>query len=219
MAEEVNEEGFDIFHQRLMAAEEDLRHASRLDEADPTPGVWQLPAIRGLQEGIEAGLECFQQVQARHRWSVQGHIQTLQLLTEKWGGSHRAMFEFARAASAAAPPGSLVHRVIADAHAERWLYLRNFEQDKKGAERYFRQGDVKREVEQAARNSIWAPGFTPSRRAIIDRNMFAFCFTLMGDFKAARREFEAIGPIVTSSPWAMLGDPLAAFIKAHDLAS
>jgi hypothetical protein len=53
----------------------------------------------------------------------------------------------------------------------------------------------------------------------IARNMFAFCFTLMGDFKAARREFEAIGPIVTSSPWAMLGDPLAAFIKAHDLAS
>jgi len=49
--------------------------------------------------------------------------------------------------------------------------------------------------------------------------MFAFCFTLMGDFKAARREFEAIGPIVTSSPWTMLGDPLAAFIKAHDLAS
>src|SRR2546423_13211616 len=109
-----------------MAAREDLRRASRLDEADPTPGVWQLPAIRGLQEGIEVGLECFREVQARHRWSVQGHIQTLQLLTEKWGGSHQAMFGFGRAASASGPAGSPGHRVIADAHVESCLLLRYF---------------------------------------------------------------------------------------------
>jgi hypothetical protein len=59
----------------------------------------------------------------------------------------------------------------------------------------------------------------PSRRAVIDRNMFAFCFSLMGDFKAARREFDAIGPIVTASPWSMLGEPVATFMKARDLAT
>jgi hypothetical protein len=218
-ADTVNEAGFDTFHQRLMQAREDLMRASRLEEADATPWVYLLITIRGLEEGIEAGLACFQQLRQRHRWSVYGHIQMLQLLTEKWGGSHQAMFEFARAASDAAPVGSLVHRVIADAHAERWLYLRNWEQDRKGAAGYFRRGDVKREIEQAARQSIWAPSFMPSRRAVIDRNMFAFCFTMMDEFKAARREFDAIGPIVTSSPWAMLGEPVAAFIKAHDLAS
>lgn len=219
MADTVNEAGFDTFHQRLMQAEEDLLRAGRLDEADPTPWVWMLPAIRGLQEGIEAGLACFKQVQKRYRWSVNGHIQMLQLLTEKWGGSHLAMFEFARAASAAAPVGSLVHRVIADAHSERWLYVRNWDKDRKAADGYFRRSEIRREIEEAAQRSIWAPGFTPSRRAVIDRNMFAFCFTLMGDFKAARREFDAIGPIVTASPWSMLGEPVAAFMKAHDLAS
>jgi hypothetical protein len=219
MAEEVTRAGFDAFHERLGQAQDDLMHAARLDEADPTPWVYLLPTIRGLQEGIESGLDVFEQVQARDRWSVYGHIQMLQLLTQKWGGSHEDMFEFARAASTAAPVGSLVHRVIADAHAERWLYLRNFEQDRKGAERYFRQADIKREILDAAQRSIWAPSFAPSRRAVIDRNMFAFCFSMMGDVKAARREFDAIGPIVSSSVWSMLGDPVAAFIKAHDLAS
>ncbi len=220
MAETVTEDGFNAFFERLRQAQDDLLRASRLDEADPTPWVYLLIAIRGLEEGLEAGLKCFAQLQARYRWSVYGHIQMLQLLTRKWGaGSHEEMFEFARAASAAAPVGSLVHRVTADAHAERWLYLRNWEQNRKGAEDYFRKGDVKREILNAAQRSIWAPGFSPPRRAVIDRNMFAFCFIMMCDFKAARREFDAIGPIVTLSPWAMLGDPVAVFVKWHELAN
>src|SRR5919201_1968806 len=212
-AETVSEGGWDLFARRLHDSEDELRLAAARDEADPTPWANLLAVVRGLQQGPEVAQQTFNEVKKRDPWSVWGHIMMLQLLTQKWGGSHEAMFDFARSTHAAAPAGALVHRLICDAHMERFLYLAAWEHDEQGANNYFRRDDVRREIIDAAERSVWAHEYQPSRRAVIDRNVFAFCFSLMGDSKAAKREFEAIGPTVTREPWVLLGEPVTVFTK------
>jgi tetratricopeptide (TPR) repeat protein len=218
-AETVSEGGWDLFFRRLKDADEELHQAASRDEADPTPWAHLLAVARGLEQGFDQAQEYFNEAKRRDPWAVWAHLMMLQLLTQKWGGSHEAMFDFARATSAAAPKGSLVHRVIADAHVERFLYLAAWEKDEKGANNYFRRDDVKREIYDMAERSVWAAEYQPSKRAAMDRNVFAFCFSLMGDSKAARREFEAIGPVVTRQPWVLLGEPVSAFSKRREMAS
>jgi hypothetical protein len=108
--------------------------------------------------------------------------QALQGLGRKWGGSHEAIFEFARWASGQAPDGHSGHKLIALAHIEMWLDAEKGEPQRT----YFVAKPVKQEVMAAARRSILSPNYSRDGSVLSwpDRNIFAFCFRLMRDFGA-----------------------------------
>src|SRR6202035_4716733 len=106
----------------------------------------------------------------------------IQALAAKWFGSHEEMFEFARSASAQAREGHSVHRVIAEAHLEKWLNLPRESSDGKARQAgYFSDELVRREIRWAADGSIRSPAYMTGRTTPGDRNIFAGCFLLMLD--------------------------------------
>jgi hypothetical protein len=210
-AEHTPQEAFQVFWQRLELAEASLGEAAARAPEDPTPWVYLLTSCFGLQLGLEELRGRFQQAVARHPWHRAAHLQMLNGLCAKWGGSHELMFNFARDAGAQAPPGGPLPVLVAAAHVERWLAMEGEEQT-----RYFEQPQVLAEISAAADRSVRHPAFRSQPGWPHTRNVFAFCFALGDDFGAARQQFDAIGDLVTRDPWQYLSgsDPAGVFL-AH----
>jgi hypothetical protein len=122
------------------------------------------------------------------------------------------MFAFAREAADASPDGSPVHAAIPLAHLERWLYFpMENPPDGKAQSRYFQAPAVQSELQRAWARGPGSAAFRPGRFATTQRALFAFGFAQGEDDARAREVFEQIGPKVTETPWAYLGDPVEAF--------
>lgn len=210
-ANTVKQDAWAVFHSRLVAADEDLTRAAALDPHDPCPWEVSLPVVRGLSLGQVEGRRRFDEAHRRDPWNLFACVDMIQVTAKKWGGSHEAMFEFARSASAQAPEGSSAHRVIPLAHIEKWLDLRNAAWGNQG---YFLQAEVWSEIYAAAAKSIRSPRYRDGLTSWGDRNAFAFCFDLMADVTAAREQLKIIGPRITH-PWTMFSDPMARVRRAR----
>ena len=208
-----------VFHGRLVEADRDLARAAAMDGADPTPHARSLWTAIGLQLGQPEIRRRFGEVTRRHRGHVAAHSSMVQALAAKWYGSHEEMFEFARSASAQAPEGHSVHRVIAQAHLEKWLNLSRESPDGKARQAaYFSDEPVKNEIRWAADRSIRSPGYTTGRITPGDLNIFAMCFSLMHDFDALLEQMHLIGPLIHPSPWNYQGDPGVVYEVARNRA-
>jgi hypothetical protein len=140
----------------------------------------------------------------------------LQGFARKWGGSHEAMFQFARWASGQAPDGHSAHKFIAIAHIEMWLDAEHGEPQ----QTYFHAESVKQEVMAAARRSILSPNYFRNGTLLSwpERNIFAFCFRLMREYGAQLEQMRLIGPHVTEDPWNYQGRPGVFYEKHRQLA-
>ena len=203
-------EGSDsLFEARLRAAEGDLLRAAELDQTDPTPSCLLLRSGRGLGIELDEKWRRFHWLLEREPAHRRGHSEMLRALTAKWGGSHDAMFSFARDVADRSAGGSPLHTLIAEAHVERWLVA----DTEDGDATYWHRPEVIDDVHAAARRYFDAPEFQPTPFTVIDRSFFAFCFAQMADWTAARKQFEAM-PIPYRWPWAMFGDPSHLLLEA-----
>ncbi len=209
-ANTVKQDAWAVFHSRLVAADQDLTHAAALDPRDPCPWELSLPVVRGLSLSQAEGRRRFDEAHRRDPWNLFACVDMIQVTAKKWGGSHGAMFEFARSASAQAPEGSSVHRVIPLAHIEKWLDLRNASEEQA---RYFRLSEVRSEIHSAATKSIRSPDYRDDLASWGGRNAFAFCFYRMSDIREMKEQLQIIGPRITH-PWTMYTDPLAQVRRA-----
>jgi hypothetical protein len=199
--------------QILRGADADLAHAAALDRTDPSAAMLMIRAARGLQLPLGERQERFQQLVSRDPTHRRGHTEMLRALSAKWGGSHDLMFQFARQTAGRAQAGSSLFGVIAEAHVERWLVA-----DRDGADAgYWRRDDVVGEIRAAAAASVEHPGFPTTPLAVVDRSTFAFCFASMGDWAAARRQFQAM-TVPYRWPWGMFGDPAQLLLDARQRA-
>ena len=210
-ADTVKKDAWAVFHSRLVAADQDLARAAALDPKDPCPLESSLPVARGLSLGEAEGRRRFDEAHRRDPWNLFACVDMIQVTAKKWGGSHEAMFEFARSASAHVPEGSSVHRVIPGAHIEKWMDLRS---SPEAAQRYFRQAEVRSEINSAAAKSIRSANFRDSLTSWATRNCFAFCFYRMGDVTAAKEQLQLVGPRITH-PWTMFSDPMELVQRAR----
>jgi hypothetical protein len=202
-----------LFEQRLTLAETDLQHAAELDPEDPSALCLRLRVARGRRLSLSEKFERFQELCRRDPRHRRGHTEMLRALSQKWGGSHQVMFQFARDTAAKAPPGSPLHTVIVEAHVERWLVA-----DRDGVDNgYWRRTDVAAEVTNAAAAYFQAAEFRPTPVTVVDRSYFAFAFSEMGDLAAARTQFEAM-TLPFRWPWAMFGDPAQLIASARSRA-
>jgi hypothetical protein len=211
-AKYVKEEAWQLFHSRLVEADRDLARAAALDDRDPAPHAMSETVARGLSLGQAEVKRRFEQAHSRYPLYGPACTMALQGLARKWGGSHAAMFDFARWAAGQAPDGHSVHKLIALAHIEMWM---DFDQAE-SRRTYFLAEPVKQEVMAAARRSILSPNYGRNGTVLswLERNIFAFCFRLMGDYGAQLEQMRLIGPHVTGEPWFYQGNA-GVFYEKH----
>lgn len=213
-ASQVGEDAARLFFDRLQLAETDLWQATELDPLDAAPWAFLVISARGLQHERAEEERRFEEAQKRNPESHVAHSMMLVALCEKWGGSHAAMFAFAREASAKAPEGSGLHALVAQAHVERWLYFL-MEEDRDGAAAHFSDPGVRAEVAEAWARSFGSPACRAGRFAQAQRSQFAVCFFLADERALLREALSALGPVVVESPWGFLDDPVKAFRRAR----
>lgn len=218
-AKGVQADAWPVFFTRLADADRDLARAAAMDGEDPTPHARGIRVALGLQlETAEKGRRFVEAVH-RHRWHQGAHTNMIQALSAKWSGSNEAMFDFARSASAQAPEGNSVHKVIALAHLERWLNLPREYPDGKDRQRaYFSAKPVQEEIRRAADRSIRSASYVTNYFTPADRNVFAMCFSLMHDYDAQLEQMHQIGPLITAIPWQYQGNPGWAYEQARSRA-
>src|SRR5215472_2636872 len=208
--DKVSDDAFRLFLSRLQAAERDLEEAAFKNMEDPTPWAFLITCGMGRQAGAELIRRRFEQATKRHPDNYGAHLRMLVSLTEKWGGSHEAMFRFAREAAAKAPAGSGLHMLVPWAHIERWLAYR-MAKDVTSLSQYFRQDEVKQEILSARERFLQAPPAS----AIGGRNTLAFALWQCGELALAGEEIRAIGSRVARLPWNFRGNPTTVFAKAR----
>ncbi|MEV5742376.1 hypothetical protein AB0L30_20180 [Microbispora rosea] len=201
-ADQTSDQQFREFHRRLKMAEDCLDEVVERDPDDVAAWSFLVVSARGRQVGREEALRRFHAATSRHPGHLHTHTQMLQWLCAKWFGSEEEMFAFARRTVADAPPGSPLGRLVAEAHLEKWLSLDRGEDDE-----YMTRPDVRAELRAAADRSVRHPAYRRRPGWPEDHNVFACAFVLAADHVAARERFEALGDLVTETPWRYLGDP------------
>lgn len=203
----------ELVEQRLAAADEQLGQAALADVADPTACCLMLRVARGRGLGLAEKQERFQELRRRDPHHRRGHTEMLRALSEKWGGSHDLMFQFAWEAGGRSGPGSSLHTLVAEAHVERWLMA-----DRGGADTdYWQRPEVAAEIHRAATAAFDPAAYRSTPMSVVDRSYFAFCFTQMGALNELRQQITAMS-IPYRWPWAMFGDPAQLLIAARRLA-
>lgn len=195
-ASTVKEDSWPVFQTRLVQADRELARAAALDPGDPTPIASSLWVAMGLSLGQAEIRRRFAAADQREHVNNAACVAMIQATARKWGGSHDAMFEFARWAGRESPEGTPGHKLIALAHIERWLDAPTEERVK-----YFLEPRVQAEVRAAADRSVRSPLYPSDATAWQERNVFAFCFSLMHDYSAALGQMDLIGSRITPSPW------------------
>jgi hypothetical protein len=212
-ASSVSEEAARLFFARLERAEEALHRAASLNPKDATPWTWLMQSAVGLQLGLEAIEERFERAVALSAEHRRAHSTMLAAVSKKWFGSHDDMFDFARRRSMQAGPGSFIHVLIAEAHVERWLSDRDFQNGSGDA--WLQSDEVRNELMAASELTHRGVGVRCGIESIRAANYFAFCFWRGGLHRLAQTQFEATGNWITERPWAYMGDPIAAFERAR----
>jgi hypothetical protein len=163
-----------------------------------------LVTSRWLELGVDETRRRFTEVVSRHPGHLRAHQQLLQQLCLKWGGSHEAMYAFAREAVTRAPAGSPLGSLVAMAHLEYWLHAGTRRMEFFVDKRHFSTPDVRAELRAAADRSVRHPDYRRRPGWARVHNEFAMALTLAGDRFAAAEQFRAIGPHFTSVPWQYL---------------
>ncbi|MFG2427236.1 hypothetical protein [Streptomyces sp. NPDC048590] len=214
-AENVSRKQFEVFHSRLRQAEGWLYEAAELEPGWTSP--WYVLQItgRGLEIGQVTARRRFEAAVRRDPHHLGAHVQQLQQVCKKWGGSHEEMHAFARESVSRAPGGTPLARLVPDAHIEEWLSL----DPGPGAE-YMRTREVADSLGQAAEHSYRHPDFERAGPGLELLNSFAMAFSLAGDRASARECFQATEGRVTESPWSYINgsDPVAAYRKHRSAA-
>ena len=204
-AEHVTEDRFDVFHERLQTAEDDLHRAAELDPADPVPYTHLLTSGRGLEVSLAELQDRFDQAQSREQWLPEAHLQLLQGLCEKWFGSDEASLDFARKTAREAPEGAAALAVVPMAHIEIWHDMHR--RDGADPAAYVKRDDVREDIAAAARRSVFADGFDDDVVTVPALNVFAVGLLLTGDEEGARALVQRLGTRRTGFPWPYFEDP------------
>lgn len=217
----VGEDRFKMFFTTLVKAHDPLRAAAQLLPGDATPWSELLTWAMGMQRREDAD-EFWRECSSRCSTHWHGHWTRLQILCDKWHGSHEEMYAFARETVRRAPEGHPLVAMLPLAHAEYRL-------------RALTDGPSFREIlrlnnelysadhiaELKAAGDKWRAAMRPHLREIEAHHYFgAYYFHAIAhdetdDTKVrARWHLTQAGARVAEVPWGYEGDALEEFAAA-----
>ncbi|WP_133742774.1 hypothetical protein [Actinorugispora endophytica] len=208
-ADSVSPDRFKLFHANLLNARDPLLAAAELKPEDPVP--WE--ALQWMALGLELGRDAkdsiWREIGKRVPTLFPAHWGRLQILSEKWGGSHEEMFAFARSSVEAAPHGHPLTAMLPLAHAEYLLCERQPLLERRFSRAYVRfsvahydSGTVR---ELQAASDKWENGMLPHPRDLEAHHLFGAILADCGDDERARRHLAGVGDRVHGVPWEYMG--------------
>lgn len=185
----------------VRGAEEMLREVVRERPAMPEPWVQLLVTGRALGVKLEELRQRFDNAHSRDPFRPDACHQYLQSLTEKWGGSQTAVFDFARWLEVEAPPDSPAREALPIAHIEQGLT----EQSDEELERYLAQPEVAGELSAALLKYLNAIPVNVASDALGALNAYALALNVTEGRTARLVEdvFDRIGDRPTAYPWSL----------------
>ncbi|MEU4422118.1 hypothetical protein AB0F81_15945 [Actinoplanes sp. NPDC024001] len=185
------------------AAEVSRRAMSLAGPSDPAPWVEFMGTMFGDRQARRSFAATYEEGRRRDPYNFELHLTAVGLLCQKWGGSHERMFDAARGAAAAAPPGANAVMLPFLAHFE--YALREFGWDQWDREtliarhQYLERPDVRQELDSWA--AKWRAGQHTVGREMTCRHWLALYYTATGRHREAKVVFDEIG-VYLGSPTA-----------------
>ena len=207
-AEQVSRRQFEKFHEWLRQAEAVLVEAAARNPRDPAVWTELMISGRGLQVGQSEVRRRYDRAVQADPHHLPAQMQLVQQLCPKWGGSWAEVHGFAREAMLAAPFGHPQGALVADAHIEHGFAGNRLAPMVAGTiSKHLRDEQVRAELYDAARRSVWHPEFRRWYGWEWAASTFAMVFSLLGDERGAAHLFGVLGNLGTKQPWEYLGMP------------
>lgn len=217
-AEEVTEEGWRLFYQRLGQARTDLLWAAERLPADPVPYVHLIQVHMGSGPGSETIHQLFREATARLATFYEAYSAAQYALTQQWLGSHEEMFAFTREGLEKASYDNDLAALIARAHTLRRFYIRNFDQDAEGATAYLQNREVQREVTTYFDRIFASNRYRESLASFEAWNDFASWFFRVGDKRRLRLCLEKIRGRYSGGDWEFYREPAQILREVEEMA-
>lgn len=205
-ASTVRDDAWDVFFARLQRAESELLTAARLMPTSVEPWNELIWSGIGLQIPLEELAARYDEGQKRDPFNGPLSFSALQMLCEKWHGSHEKMFAFARMVASEAPDGSPAIGVLPMAFLEYVLSrAREVPLDQACSE--MSGPEVRRELLAAAERSIFHPSFVEDVNGLGTANAFMVAFYQGEHDHETQRVLDLLRGRYCSSPFDYFGDP------------
>ncbi|MEV8309368.1 hypothetical protein AB0P36_18975 [Streptomyces flavidovirens] len=198
----------ELFAELLPTAMYAAQEAARLSPRDPSPWVTMVAAARGLGLSHDEFRQLWAELSARAPQHYDAHWQALQYWCQKWYGSHKLMFKFAKEAAESAPAGSLLSGVYL--HAVHEAVLQDGDQAYRTWATKPMLARVQADLAQAA---------PEDHRLTQIRHLLAATLVKSGRYAEALAQFRLIGGWCGAAPWTDANDPVLAFDHARGLAA
>ncbi|MGW0316309.1 hypothetical protein [Streptomyces flavidovirens] len=198
----------ELFAELLPTAMYAAQEAARLAPRDPSPWITMVAAARGLGLSHDEFRQLWAELTARAPQHYDAHWQALQYWCQKWYGSHKLMFKFAKEAAESAPAGSLLSGVYL--HAVHEAVLQDGDQAYRTWATKPMLARVQADLAQAAPEDHRLPQI---------RHLLAATLVKSGRYAEALAQFRLIGGWCGAAPWTDANDPALAFDHARGLAA
>lgn len=205
-ADDVNPAAWEPFLNSLECAKKPLKIAANLNTSTADPYSWLIHAEFGGDGSREILRELFREAISRVPFHWPAHYKYFSAITQKWGGDHREMFQFAQDASQRAPRGSIIHSLVATSFNEYILAEGTNEikriRSKRNAEK----------LRMALHSWLDSNASTLSQKLEEPKggfysyglNQFAFACYACGAFSEAREVVNALNGEIEVVPWAWM---------------
>ena len=189
------------YQESLKAAERRLYDVIRERPSLSDPWVFLLVSGRGLGVRLEELRQRFDNAHSRDPFRPDACREYVEGLTEKWGGSRDATFDFARWIEQEAPPDAPARMALPVAHLEQGLL------DGHGANlaEYLNDEAVVGELAGALQSYLWATPSPAPTEALPVLNAFALAVSADSPATAhlMAEVFERIADRPTAYPWSL----------------
>ncbi len=198
------------FMERLNIGAECHRHAYELNPTDPRVPTEFISYFISLGHDRDEMEKWFNRAIAIDPSHYDAYLRKLAYLQPGWHGRDGEMLAFARECAATAPEGSIVAKILLDAHNE----MADRSSDEKGEFwDYFKNPDVWKEVKMTFEKCLEA---RPNSLSYL--NYYAKYAYYAGDYEEAARLFRIIGADVDLGRWNSENDFYKARAESYDKA-
>ncbi|WP_155056366.1 hypothetical protein [Streptomyces blattellae] len=211
--------GVPIDQRRVDGAVTACLHAAEAYPKDPTPWISLISVARLYPSGVRRQelARWWDELHRRDPYSVEGHLQVLHYYSARWHGTHGLMYDFARDAAGAAPPGCALPVLVQYARVEEFRYALDAAKGRHAAvvlsQHWNHDGavsDVRRTwqrwIMDRAGNAV-APG------ELRDLHYLAHAACHAGLPEVAAPLLRMLGRRATRTPWSYTGDPQRQIVK------
>ena len=208
LASEVGGGQWNLFSAWLKTAAAYLESAIALDPKDAESYHRMMRVLTGdASLSSKSYLDFFKSAIALRPDHLYAHMEVLTQRCEKWGGSHKLMFDFADETSNRAPEGSLLHVLVPMAILERMVYYM-IEKDYDGANSYLRSQAIRDRLAAIYAKTIDSPKLQITPLTPVLYNWLAAALIYSNSHAGRKVLLEKMGDRITERPWAYITMPV-----------